>query len=196
MNYDDLDPVLRRGITTIIEDWEKSKDDSYDMNDEEHDMIAGILQLIEDTTYDKDDRDSFFANLCDRFYESRGYSLKKALELEGKFFDLMCSEKISSTYLRKLLKEFDCVSGCIAHLDSYPFQLVQSLVAIYKIESHEDITPDLYQDILYITSIYRGCPDFYFRKSISKKINTIILRVVSYHPKNAPCRQRNAKIRK
>ena len=166
MNLNELDPSIRRGITTIVDDWERSQDDSYDINDEEHDIIAGILQLIEDTMVDKDSIECFFANLCDRFYESRGYSLKKALELEGKFFDLMCSEKIDGTYLRKLLKEFDCVSSCIAHLDSYPLPLVQSLYAISILENHEDITPELYKDILYITSIYYGWPDFHFRKEL------------------------------
>lgn len=160
MDINELDPSIRRGITTIVDDWERSQDDSYDMDDEEHDMIAGILQLIEDTMVDKDSIESFFENLCDRFYESLGYSFEKALILEGKFSDLMCSEKIDGTYLRKLLKEFDCVSSCIAHLDSYPLPLVQSLYALSNLEKHEDMTSELYQDILYITSIYRGCPTF------------------------------------
>ncbi len=158
MNLNELDSSIRRGIITIVDDWERSQDDSYDMDDKEHDMIAGILQLIEDTMVDKDSIESFFENLCDRFYESLGYSVKKALILEGKFSNLMCSKKIDGTYLRKLLKEFDCVSSCIAHLDSYPLPLVQSLYAISNLENHEDMTSELYQDILYITSIYRGCP--------------------------------------
>lgn len=166
MNYKDIDPCIRRGIRTIVESWESLDDPEFDINDDE-DMYAGILQLLEDTC--DDDRESVscgISNLCNRFFERFGYNFQKARIVKDKLIDLRFADELNYKYITKLLKEFDAISCCLADLDPYPLELVESLYAIALLEKHEDMTQELQKDIWYIMSIYRGVPQFYFYRKL------------------------------
>jgi hypothetical protein len=168
MNYNELDRSIRRGIKTIVEYWD-NLENGID-SDEDEDMDAGILYLIEDTFYnDRSDIACGFDNLSNRFFTRFGYSFKKARILNEKLVALRFVEELDHDYIIKLLKEFDLVSCCLSDMDTYPIELTESLYAISLLEKHDDLTPELQKAIWYIMSFYRGCPSHLIYKSIIKE---------------------------
>ncbi len=164
MDYKDLDPSIRRGIKTITEYWDKL-DKDVEIDDDE-DMDAGILQLIEDTCNDRFEFSCAIDNLCNRFFNRFGYACENARIIKNKLMHLNYSDELNYEYAIKLLREFDAVSCCLADLDVYPVTMVETLYAIALLERHDDITQELRGDIWYIMSIYRGCPDWYIYEEL------------------------------
>lgn len=168
MNYKDLDPCIRRGIRTIVEYWEGLDNPELDINDDE-DMDAGILQLIEDTCDDnREDVACAISNLGNRFFERFGYDFQKARIIKEKLMNLRFADELNHEYVIKLLKEFDLISCCLADLDLYPLVLIESLYSIALLEKHADLTQELQTDIWYIMSMYQGVPCLCYRKLLEE----------------------------
>ena len=170
MNYKELEPSIRRGIRTIVEYWEKLKN-CEDIDDDSESVEIGILQLIEDSSFDRSDVTLRVETLCDVFFKRFGYSFQKARIIKEKLNDLIYSDELDYEYTIKLLKEFDKVSCCVSDLDVYPVILVESLCAITKLEKHGDMNQDLIKDIWYILSLYRGYPNSFIYRDYLEEID-------------------------